>query len=58
MGIVRGAVGVVLDSESAAETITIDRPLQDIGVLTASEELDGGAVVPGFRTKVSEIFAI
>jgi len=38
--------------------VTVYRSLQDIKVLSAEEELDGGDVIPGFRVKVQEIFTL
>lgn len=37
-------------------TITVHRSPTDATVLSENDELDGGALVPGFRCKVSEIF--
>jgi Uma2 family endonuclease len=36
--------------------ITIHRSSSDVTVLTEDDELDGGALLPGFRCRVSEIF--
>lgn len=38
-------------------TVTVYRGLDDIRVLTANDTLDGGAVVPGFRCRVGDLFA-
>ena len=38
-------------------TVTVYRGLDDIRVLTEDDTLDGGAVVPGFRCRVGELFA-
>jgi Uma2 family endonuclease len=40
------------------QRVTVYRSLQNVKVLTPEEELDGGDVLPGFRLKISEIFAI
>jgi Uma2 family endonuclease len=37
-------------------TVTIYRSLSDIRVLTESEMLDGGTVVPGFNCRVGDLF--
>ena len=39
------------------QKVTVYRSLQDIKVVSAKEELDGGAVLPGFRVTVAAIFA-
>ena len=44
--------------DPGTQRVTTYRSLQDVKVLTSDEELDGGDVLPGFRIKVSEIFAI
>jgi Uma2 family endonuclease len=38
-------------------TVTVHRSTADATVLSENDELDGGALVPGFRCRVSEIFA-
>ena len=38
-------------------TVTVDRSLTDIVVLTEKDTLDGGEVVPGFQIRVAEIFS-
>ncbi|MDQ3804313.1 MAG: Uma2 family endonuclease [Acidobacteriota bacterium] len=38
-------------------TVTVYRSLKDATTLTEADELDGGEVVPGFRCRVSELFA-
>ena len=38
--------------------VTVYCSLQDIKVLSAEEELDGGEVLPGFRVKVAAIFSL
>ena len=38
-------------------TVTVDRSLTDIVVLTEKDTLDGGDVVPGFQIRVAEIFS-
>jgi Uma2 family endonuclease len=37
-------------------TVTVHCSQTDVRVLTEDDELDGGALLPGFRCKVSEIF--
>lgn len=37
-------------------TVTVHRSEDDVTVLTEDDELDGGALLPGFRCRVSEIF--
>ena len=44
--------------DPANQRVTVYRSLQDITILIPEEELDGGQVIPGFRIKVGEIFAI
>ncbi len=44
--------------EPATKTVTIYRSHQDVIVFTQDQEIEGGDVIPGFRIKVSEIFAI
>ena len=44
--------------DPANRKVTVYRSLQDIKILTADQELDGGEVIPGFRIKVADIFAI
>ncbi|MEM6798039.1 MAG: Uma2 family endonuclease [Planctomycetota bacterium] len=39
------------------ETVTDYRSLDNIRVLTAEQNLEGGGVVPGFSVKVAELFA-
>ena len=40
------------------QKVTVYRSLQDIKVLSAEENLDGGKVLPGFRVSVAAIFAL
>jgi Uma2 family endonuclease len=37
-------------------TVTVHRSAKDVVILTEKDELDGGALLPGFRCRVSEIF--
>ena len=53
-----GGVPLVWIVDPANKTVTVYRSLQDIRVVTVSEELDAAPVLPGFRTKVAEIFEI
>ena len=43
--------------EPRRRTVTVYRSRNDIRILTSDEEIDGGEVLPGFRTPVSEFFA-
>jgi hypothetical protein len=38
-------------------SVTVYRSLSDITVLTETDVLDGGDIVPGFRLAVREVFA-
>ena len=38
-------------------TVTVYTSLTDIAILTGADVLDGGEIIPGFRCKVSDIFA-
>ena len=44
--------------EPATKTVTVYRSHQDVKVFTADQEIEGGDVIPGFRIRVAEIFAI
>jgi Uma2 family endonuclease len=44
--------------DPATQTVTVYHSLQDVRILTADQELDGEPVIPGFRTKITAIFAI
>ena len=44
--------------DPATQTVTVYRSLPDVKVLTAEQELDGEPVLPGFRAKIEEIFAL
>ncbi len=54
------AAGVALTwvVDPATRTVKVYRSLGDIQVLSADQELDGEEVLPGFRSRVAEIFAI
>ncbi len=41
-----------------SQTVTVYRSLTDIDVLTETDTLEGGEVVPGFQIPVAEIFAL
>jgi Uma2 family endonuclease len=43
--------------EPGGRTVTVYRSRDDIRILTASEEIQGGEVLPGFAIEVSEFFA-
>ena len=51
-------VRLVWIADPGTQTITVYRSLEDVRVLTADQELDGGDVLPGFRILVKEIFAV
>lgn len=42
--------------DPATQTVTVYRSLQDVKILTTEQELDGGEVLPAFRTPVAELF--
>ena len=44
--------------DPANQRVTVYRSLQDVKVLTADQELDGGPVLSGFRAPIKEIFTI
>ena len=44
--------------DPANQKVTVYRSLQDIKILSADQELDGGQVISGFRTKIADIFAL
>lgn len=44
--------------DPGTQRVTVYRSLQDVKVLTPDQELDGADVLPGFRIKASEIFAV
>ncbi len=44
--------------DPATRTATVYRSLQNVRILSSSEELNGEEVIPGFRCKVSELFAV
>ncbi|MGH7571538.1 MAG: Uma2 family endonuclease [Gemmatimonadota bacterium] len=43
--------------EPRGRTVTVYRSRDDIRILTASQEIEGGDVLPGLRIEVSEFFA-
>ena len=51
-------VPLVWIADPATQTVTVYSSLQDVKVLTADQALDGGEVLPGFRAKIAEIFAL
>ena len=53
-----GSVPMVWIVDPANQRVTVYRSLQDIKILSADQELDGGDVLPGFRIKVTEIFTL
>ena len=44
--------------DPAMQRVTVYRSLQDVKVLTTEQPIDGGEVLPGFRTQVAELFNI
>ena len=42
----------------AKQTVAAYRSLQNVKILAAEEDLDGGEVLPGFRTIVAQIFEV
>ena len=52
-----GQVPLVWVVNPATETVAVYRSAQDVKVLSAGEELDGGVVLPGFSMKVADVFA-
>jgi hypothetical protein len=44
----------VVDPQS--RTVTVYRSREEIRLISADGEIDGGDVLPGFRCKVSELF--
>ena len=53
-----GGVPLVWIVDPAIQRVTVYRSLQDIKILKDDQELDGGPALPGFRIKISEIFAL
>ncbi|MBI3896371.1 MAG: Uma2 family endonuclease [Acidobacteria bacterium] len=53
-----GGVRLVWVVDPGTKTVTVYYSLQDAKILTADQELDGGNVLPGFRAKMTELFAI
>ena len=51
-------VRLVWIADPATRTVTVYRSLEDVRVLTAQQDLDGRDVLPGFRCKIKEIFAV
>jgi len=51
-------VGLVWVVDPGTQRVTVYRSLQDVKVLTPDQELDGEDVLPGFRIKVSDTFAV
>ena len=58
LGTLEGSTGVILGSDPAHQKVTVYRSLEDIQILSADQELDGGDVLPGFRANVNEIFTL
>lgn len=48
---------MVITVNPRKRSATVYRSLTDITVLTNSDVLDGGDIVPGFRLAIREIFA-
>jgi Uma2 family endonuclease len=53
----RAGVRAVWVADSRARTITIHSPGADPVVLSEADTLDGGEIIPGFRHRVSALFA-
>lgn len=53
-----GGVPLIWIVEPTTETVTVYRSHQDVKVFAGNQELDGGEIIPGFRIRVSEIFAV
>ena len=53
-----GGVRLIWVVEPATKTVTAYRSHQDVKVFTEDQELEGGDVIPGFRIRVVEIFAL
>ena len=53
-----GGVPLVWVVDPANQKVTVYRSLEDIKILSADQELDGGDILPGFRAKVTEIFTL
>ena len=53
-----GGVPLVWVVDPANQKVTVYRSLEDIRILSADQELDAGEVIPGFRCKIAEIFAL
>jgi Uma2 family endonuclease len=51
-----GGAREVWNVDPKRRTVAVHRSPSDIKILKEGDELDGGAVVPGFRCQVSEIF--
>jgi len=51
-------VRLIWIADPVTQTVTVYRSLDDVRVLTADQELDGGAVLPGFRVRIADIFAV
>jgi Uma2 family endonuclease len=51
-----GGARVVWVVDPARRSVTVHRPDRDAEVLTATDTLDGGGALPGFRLPVREIF--
>jgi Uma2 family endonuclease len=50
-------VRVLWEVDPAARTVTVYTPDQAVVVLDSTQVLDGGAVLPGFTLKLSELFS-
>lgn len=51
-------VRLVWIADPATQTVTVYRSLDDVRVLTAGQDLDGADVLPGFRLRIKEVFAV
>ena len=52
-----GHVPLVWVVNPATETVAVYLSTQEVKIVSAGEDLDGGAVLPGFRMQVAEVFA-
>ena len=52
----RAGVRLVWIVDPGTQRITVYRSLQDIRILSAEQELDGGEIIPGFRINIAQIF--
>jgi Uma2 family endonuclease len=51
-------VRLVWIADPATQTVSVYRSLKDVQVLTSEQDLDGGDVLPGFRVRIRDLFAV